>query len=63
MMSGSTGVAHCTKTDKNLKYDKDWLINMAMAQLILIPLFFVWRQFAVFSKDPPMSKGSSEDTE
>ena len=52
MMSGSKGVEHCTQTMENLKYDADWLTHMAMAQLILIPLFFVWRQFAVFSKDP-----------
>ena len=32
---------------------------MAMAQLILLPFFFIWRQFAVFSKDP--NKGPSEN--
>ena len=58
MMSGSKGVEHCTKTDENLRYDADWLTHMAMAQLITLPFFFVWRQFAVFSKDP--SKGPSE---
>ena len=48
---GSDGVEFCRKDKPILAYDAGWMSSLAIAQLLFIPTFLVWRHFAVFSKD------------
>ena len=48
---GSEGAQHCMKKDKGLESDAQWMRSLAIAQLVTIPVFMLWRHFSII-KDP-----------
>lgn len=46
---GSNAVQSCTVTTPALLIDATWMQNLAVSQLVCIPVFAIWRHFATFT--------------
>ena len=44
---GSDGVNHCATKKKLLGEDASWMRSLAITQLVMIPIFLLWRHFSV----------------
>ena len=57
---GSDGVQSCTESKSSLEHDAIWMQNLAISQLVTLPLFMLWRHFARFSETQKSERDSSD---